>query len=138
MPSRMVLLEHTLPSGSTHYDWMFEHPDVAGGPLISFRLSDRPDLAARGHRIRSERLGDHRRAYLDYEGPLSANRGSVKRLAHGLLLSLAETPTSLRLTLRWDQAPVARWLATPVSSDPHAEPPPDPHTDPVWDWSRDS
>ncbi len=117
-------------------------PGIADGPLISFRLAERPDLAARGQRIRSERIGDHRRAYLEYEGPISANRGSVKRLAHGLLLSLAETPTSLRLILRWDQASEAVWLATPVSSDPHADPraelPPGPHANPVWDWSRES
>lgn len=126
----MVLLEHTLPSGNTHFDWMFERPGIAEGPLISFRLSERPDLATPARPFRSERIGDHRRSYLDYQGPVSANRGGVRRVASGIILSLDETPTSLRLTLRWDGRPESRWLATLIPADSAL--------DPVWEWSQES
>jgi hypothetical protein len=33
--------------------------------------------------VDATRLPDHRRAYLDYEGPISRNRGHVTRFDHG-------------------------------------------------------
>ena len=33
--------------------------------------------------IAATALGDHRVAYLDYEGPVSGNRGTVRRWDHG-------------------------------------------------------
>lgn len=76
---RTVLLLHQLPDGSSHFDWLTEtDPD---GPLLSFRLQDRPDRPTRS--FRAQRLPDHRPAYLDYEGPVSGNRGEVRRIASG-------------------------------------------------------
>ena len=60
-----------------HYDLMFE--SGAGGALATWRSDiwpiDRPTAITR--------LADHRRAYLDYEGPVSNDRGHVRRVAAG-------------------------------------------------------
>lgn len=75
-----VLLRHELPDGSGHYDWLLECPGREG--LITFRVSERIDLReCLG--FGATRLGDHRRAYLTYEGPVPPGRGAVKRVAQG-------------------------------------------------------
>lgn len=45
-------------------------------------------------------LPDHRPAYLDYEGPVSGNRGRVTRWDCGEYLPLAESPDRLEVELR--------------------------------------
>jgi hypothetical protein len=92
--TRWVLLRHDTPTGGWHFDWMLERPsgwyaDAAGhadssdrAGLITFRVFDRPDDHSVDH-FAAERLPDHRSAYLTYEGPISAGRGSVTRLAQG-------------------------------------------------------
>lgn len=70
---RYVLLRHDHPI--LHWDLMLE----VGSTLWTWRLSTPPDDQPR----RAERLGDHRRIYLDYEGPVSGGRGRVDRLAGG-------------------------------------------------------
>ena len=67
---RFVILEHDHPV--LHWDLMLEAGDV----LQTWRLAMPPCL---GVPIEATALGDHRRAYLDYEGPVSGNRGNVKR-----------------------------------------------------------
>ncbi len=67
---RFVILEHDFPS--MHWDFMLE----IGDTLRTWRLHGQPEP---GLAIRAEPLGDHRKAYLDYEGPVSGNRGSVRR-----------------------------------------------------------
>ena len=59
-----------------HWDFMLE----SGGALRTWRLAalPQPDLD-----IAATPLGEHRLAYLDYEGPLSGNRGSVVRWDRG-------------------------------------------------------
>jgi hypothetical protein len=44
--------------------------------LRTWRLAELPAVGAR---VTAELLGDHRLAYLDYEGPVSGGRGSVSR-----------------------------------------------------------
>lgn len=67
---RYVILEHDHPV--LHWDFMLEAGDV----LRTWRLAERPEL---GRTIAAETLPDHRRVYLDYEGPVSGNRGYVTR-----------------------------------------------------------
>ncbi len=93
---RFVILEHDHPF--LHWDLMFE----AGSTLRTWRLS-RPFAADPGSaehdlhgsaevaRIPAEELPDHRIEYLDYEGPVSNNRGSVKRVESGWFHPLAKT-----------------------------------------------
>jgi len=89
--TRYVVLHHT-GFGEPHYDLMFE--SSPGGTLTTFRAPDWPPVA--GDAL--TRLGDHRRAYLDYEGPVSNNRGEVKRAASGTCeVSIATTQMTIRL-----------------------------------------
>lgn len=67
---RFVLLEHDHPF--RHWDLMLD----AGTALRTWRLSAPPVDSSP---LQITPLGDHRRAYLDYEGPVSGDRGTVKR-----------------------------------------------------------
>ena len=67
---RFVVLEHNHPA--LHWDFMLEAGDV----LRTWRLLAPPGP---GRSCPAELLPDHRTIYLDYEGPVSGNRGSVKR-----------------------------------------------------------
>src|SRR5947208_14738629 len=71
---RYVILEHDHPS--LHWDLMLEAADV----LRTWRLAARPQP---GKVIAATATFDHRPMYLDYEGPVSGNRGRVLRWDHG-------------------------------------------------------
>lgn len=77
---RAVLLLHELPDGTSHYDWMIERCEQ--GPLVAFRVGERIDVRT-CFEWTAQRLPDHRRAYLDYEGEVSGGRGHVRRVASG-------------------------------------------------------
>src|SRR5215471_11395455 len=85
---KAVLLRHDLPDGSVHYDWMVEREP--GGPLITFRIGERIDQAAA--RFAAQRLADHRLDYLEYEGPVSGDRGRVSRVARGQIEVTRDDP----------------------------------------------
>lgn len=79
---RWVLLRHDTPDGRWHYDWMMEPELAREGALITFRVFVRPDdPGVLG--FEAQRLPDHRRVYLDYEGPISGDRGRVSRISEG-------------------------------------------------------
>ena len=59
-----------------HWDFMLQW----GGVLRTWALAQPP---APGIRIEAERLFDHRLKYLDYEGPISGDRGAVTRWDSG-------------------------------------------------------
>ena len=92
---RMVLLRHELPDGTGHFDWMIETENAAEG-LVSFRVWDRIDQPGLGV-FRALRVADHRSAYLDFQGPVSAGRGSVSRVATGIVESIEDNGTSIRV-----------------------------------------
>lgn len=70
---RFVTLEH-LTGQESHFDLMID----AGVTLATWQFVRPPDETPReGQRCR--RLPDHRRIYLDYEGPISGDRGTVRR-----------------------------------------------------------
>jgi hypothetical protein len=71
---RFVILEHNHPS--LHWDLMLE----VGERLRTWRLDRAPHGA---QNIPAEAIGDLRRTYLDYEGPVSGDRGSVLRWEAG-------------------------------------------------------
>jgi hypothetical protein len=66
---RFVILEHDHPF--LHWDFMLE----VDGLLKTWRL---PAPPADGPRTATA-IGDHRLAYLDYQGPVSGARGTVTR-----------------------------------------------------------
>jgi len=72
---RFVILRHECPYGykqGVHWDLMLEESRV----LRTWALSAEPVV---GQTISAEQLADHRLAYLDYEGPISGDRGVVSR-----------------------------------------------------------
>lgn len=66
---RFVVLRHDSPQG-LHWDFMLEARDT----LATWALAQAPDA---GGEIAARALPDHRLAYLDFEGEISAGRGSV-------------------------------------------------------------
>lgn len=96
-----VLLLHECGDGTRHVDWLIAQDSRGSGPLVSFRLSERLDTLAGGQRLDAERITDHRPAYLDYEGPISGDRGTVTRLARGTVLSWQRHDDAWRLEVRW-------------------------------------
>jgi len=81
IPLRFVVLEHT-GYGERHFDIMFE--TSPGSPLRTWRSPIWPAPEP----VELVRLNDHRRAYLQYEGAVSNNRGVVRRVASGELVTL--------------------------------------------------
>ena len=73
---RYVILRHEgVPD--PHFDLMFEVTE--GGALATWRSPSWPPEAT----ARLDKLADHRREYLTYEGPVSNNRGRVSRVESG-------------------------------------------------------
>lgn len=103
---RFVLLRHECPREykPSHWDLMLE----MDGMLATWELSKLPAAWADALKLDQRendsptvatRLPDHRLAYLDYEGPVSGNRGEVTRTAHGTFEILESNPDTLIATL---------------------------------------
>ena len=116
----MILL-HTLADGSSHFDWLSESagaprpspardsPDAATADersLIAFRASQSVAALQPGQSLLVDQLPNHRRLYLDYEGPISGDRGSVTRIGTGVIehATAAADGRGSRLLIRWHRA----------------------------------
>lgn len=119
---RFAILEHVLPAGR-HWDLLLEVSDHQRPTTASGRddASYRSDVAGRlvrqhhrpsrlatwalerpptpGTTIAARRLPDHRRLYLDYEGPISGDRGGVTRWDAGQYEPIEQTPTRWHVDL---------------------------------------
>ena len=96
MPSRFVILHHQLPGGE-HWDLMVEH----GGTMLTWQLSRDPaDQSSLP--IPAKRLPDHRKAYLHHEGPVSGDRGQVRRVDAGTVDFVELTTTECTFGLGGD------------------------------------
>ncbi|MCE9552809.1 MAG: hypothetical protein K8T91_05460 [Planctomycetes bacterium] len=114
--SRFVLLWHETPTNfarSSHWDLMLEF----GGHLRCWALSHAPDQATEQA---IDGLPDHRLAYLDHQGPVSGERGSVSRHDQGAYETITDDENELvvrlqgermqgTLTLRRESAADQRW-----------------------------
>ncbi|MEZ6093058.1 MAG: hypothetical protein R3C03_02300 [Pirellulaceae bacterium] len=94
---RFVVLFHDFPEGANggaHWDWMFE----VGSVLKTWRseIGVVDWRAIRPIVFPVSQIADHRLAYLDFEGPISGQRGEVVRVQYGEL-SLAEFNESTEL-----------------------------------------
>jgi hypothetical protein len=111
-----VLLRHRL-SDSTHWDLMLD----TGQVLATWQFAADPAAVAsdRGQiPLSARRLPDHRRFYLDYEGPVSGNRGEVARIDQGVYLLLDERPDQWTVELHGSVlAGRFRLFADPPGSD---------------------
>ncbi|UCD76824.1 MAG: hypothetical protein JSV91_07825 [Phycisphaerales bacterium] len=105
-PLPTVQLRHELPDGSRHIDWMLGQDPQGHRPLICFRV-DRPVSELReGQALPAVRIADHRPAYLEYEGPISGDRGSVCRLCQGWILTWKRPQGGYwEMEICWEGAP---------------------------------
>ncbi len=76
---RFVILEHSW--NGVHWDLMLEEKDALRTWALESPLAE-------GRCVPARSLADHRRVYLDYEGPVSGNRGSVRRVESGTYKAL--------------------------------------------------
>ncbi len=108
MLPRFVLLRHDCPPDSgnpSHWDFMLQMGEV----LWTWQLQELPDAwvsvlglgeTAGRVEVRANRLPDHRLVYLEYEGPVSGDRGTVRRIAAGSYQLLDRQPDRLKVELR--------------------------------------
>ncbi len=87
---RFVVLAHDHPQ--PHFDFMLEVGEV----LKTWRLDAVPSALAQQS---ATSLPDHRLAYLDYEGPVSGNRGHVQRVDRGEYFLLHQSESQLDVSL---------------------------------------
>jgi hypothetical protein len=83
---------------------MFE--SEPGGLLVTWRSPVWP-LEANAP---LQRLGDHRRDYLSYEGPVSNDRGSVQRIGKGTFEWLSRE--AVKVVIRLLEPEPATWIIT--------------------------
>ena len=81
-----VVLEHDYPE--LHWDFMLEHEGI----LKTWRLEQFPPFA--GQKVTAQAIADHRLFYLNYEGPVSGNRGQVVRRDEGTYVLVSGSPLS--------------------------------------------
>lgn len=98
---RFVILEHNW--NGVHWDWMFED----GDSLATWAVDEPPtptlDAPARA-------LPAHRSIYLDYEGPISGDRGTVRRVDRGEYRTIRRDDDGWVVELGGDQIRGAVWV----------------------------
>ncbi len=107
---RFVLLYHECPPGyerTSHWDLMLETGDALrtwaleqlprdwhAAHLQTTAFDPRCPPISDDNSVVAESLANHRLTYLDYEGPLSDNRGRVSRVASGDFRIRSTSPDS--------------------------------------------
>lgn len=115
----MVLLQHELADGTRHFDWMVQRftPGLEGAAapldpesrdLITFRVMDRVDLKKTAF-FAAEHTADHRNAYLDFAGDLSGGRGTVRKIARGIVRRVEEMPGAICIRGKFSGSPDYIW-----------------------------
>ncbi len=106
-----VLLHHKveelpLSSGGLgrgdHYDLMLSPPGA--GQLWTWAIPVNPVHQPLPLKCEAERLSDHRRVYLDYQGPISGSRGHVQQAAKGTSEVVVWSERQVEVRLRLDEA----------------------------------
>ena len=87
---RYVILEHDWPA--QHWDFLLEGSEVLRG----WRILEEPAIAKA---LAAEANFDHRLFYLDYEGPLSNDRGSVIQWDAGTFEWIENAPDRVAVEL---------------------------------------
>lgn len=96
---RFVVLWHEMPPSSnraSHYDFMLER----GATLRTWTIIALP---AQGATVEGQSLDNHRLDYLDYEGPVSGDRGHVTPFDRGTYRVSRETDDMLVVDLRGEK-----------------------------------
>ena len=96
-----VLLSHEFPDATSHVDWMIASDPRGREPLVTFRLGGRLDEMDAGQGLLAHRISDHRAEYLTYEGPVSGDRGTVRRLTRGTVVSWERSGDRWQMEIDW-------------------------------------
>lgn len=96
MPRPFVIQVHS-GHGPLHCDLMLARD--ADGRLETWQLACSPAVLEAGGIVRADRLPDHRRTYLTYEGPVSRGRGEVRIFDRGVWRELVRRESTIRLRL---------------------------------------
>ncbi len=112
---RFTISHHTGSREGDHYDFMLEH----GEALRTWRLRSTTFHAPQN----AQRLKDHRKDYLDYEGEVSGGRGRVRIWDTGTYLVDEERPDLLRIALAGRQLRTRLNLQRPAAPPDKPEPP---------------
>ena len=99
MPLRYVILRHQ-NIDEPHYDLMFE--TIPGSSLATWRSPAWPIESPTD----AVKLRDHRRAFLDYQGELTGNRGQVIQVAAGTCQIIISEYSSWKIRLLSGSLPV--------------------------------
>ena len=111
---QFVVLHHQFPPGSDrkcHWDLLLEQPQAHPNQLLTFEVSVPPQDWGKPTSVK--RLPDHRSIYLEYEGPISGNRGTVSQALKGdaQWVTRSEKLLILKVQFRWEkqqQSPLVR------------------------------
>ena len=90
---QFVIQQHTNPDG-VHWDLMLEMEDT----LWTWRLNT-PPAEIGNDPISAERIGDHPKRFLTYEGPVQNNTGTVKIADKGTYALCEQSDIELTLQL---------------------------------------
>lgn len=100
--TQFAILRHEYPAGDLrrdHWDLLLEPPKTtAEAPLLLCFAIQAPVVEWNGSLV--QKLPDHRRLYLHYEGPISNDRGFVQRIATGDIDWREITADTLRCNLK--------------------------------------
>lgn len=88
---QFVILEHDWPA--LHWDFLLE----SGSVLRAWRLLSEPGA---GREVPADANADHRLLYLDFEGHLSGDRGTVSRWDKGTFEWLVNSAERVEVILR--------------------------------------
>lgn len=89
--ARFAVLVHDYPT--LHWDFLLE----AGSACRTWRLAQLP---AMGTQVSAVQIADHRLIYLDYEGPVGGNRGSVTCWDRGIFQWITDDLGRVEIELR--------------------------------------
>lgn len=93
---RFALLRHEMPENTgreSHFDLMLE----SEGELLTWAIDKIPSGSVVA---KATQLANHRIDYLHYEGDISGNRGSVRRLDHGTYRMIARSEALFQIHIK--------------------------------------
>ena len=82
--------------------WHISHSDISKKEYLAGMLACRS--APAGAKAEVQRIADHRKIYMEYEGEISGGRGTVKRVAEGLATVLEITAKEMKVRLEGGEA----------------------------------
>jgi hypothetical protein len=81
LDERVTISKHTLPDSSSHLDVFFENSSEL---LTTYEVFSPESILLVNEILECVKKQDHRKIYLDYEGEISNNRGSIKIVWKGI------------------------------------------------------